>query len=66
MDGRYLTVDEAAQRLSVCTESVRRWLRSGRLSGTRLSRRAGWRIAEAEIARVLRGDARPATERNGE
>ena len=58
MDERYVTVAEAADRLSVCEEVVRRWLRTGKLRGTRLSRRAGWRIAASEVDRVLAGEVR--------
>ncbi len=50
---RWLTVDEAAQRLSVHDQTVRRWLRSGQLVGTSINRRAGWRIRESEIERFL-------------
>jgi excisionase family DNA binding protein len=56
MDDRFLTVAEAADRLTVCEEVVRRWLRWGKLRGTRLSRRAGWRIAASEVARLLQGE----------
>ena len=56
----YLTVDRAAERLEVCEEVVRRWLRAGRLRGTLLNRRAGYRIPAAEVERVLRGEPVPA------
>jgi len=51
----FLTVAEAAARLKVDPETVRVWLRRGRLKGARLSRAAGWRIPESEVERVLRG-----------
>lgn len=60
MGERYLTVAEAAERLRICEEVVRRWLRTGRVSGTLLNRRAGWRIPESEVTRVLRGEPVPA------
>ena len=57
MDGeRVLTVAEAAERLRVDPETVRVWLRTGKLGGTRIGgKRAGWRIPESEVERVLRG-----------
>lgn len=57
MDGeRVLTVDEVAERLRVTTEAVRRWLRSGKLKGVRIgSTKAGWRIPESEVRRLLGG-----------
>ena len=53
----WLTVQEAADRLKVTPETVRVWLRDGRLKGTQpMNRRVGWRISASEIERVLRGD----------
>jgi excisionase family DNA binding protein len=49
----FLTVSEVAYRLKVDPETVRVWLRSGKLRGSRLSRAAGWRVAESEVARLL-------------
>ncbi|MDP9472195.1 MAG: helix-turn-helix domain-containing protein [Chloroflexota bacterium] len=61
---RWLTVEEAAQRLSVHDQTVRRWLRSGQLIGTSINRRAGWRIRESEIDRFLtHGPAEGATKK---
>ena len=54
--GEYLTVAEAAARLKVHQETVRRWLKAGRLRGTLLSGKAGWRIPAREVARVLAGE----------
>jgi excisionase family DNA binding protein len=50
-----LTVDEAADRLRVHAETVRRWLRSGKLRGNLLSERAGYRIPASEVERLLTG-----------
>jgi len=50
-----LTVEEAADRLRVHAETVRRWLRSGRLRGHLLSERAGYRIPASEVERLLTG-----------
>ncbi len=54
MDGsRYLTVAQVAARLQVHPETVRRWLREGRLRGYFLSRKGGYRIEESELRRFL-------------
>lgn len=51
---RSITVFEFAIRLSVDEETVRRWLRSGKVKGTRIGeRRSGWRIPESEVRRLL-------------
>ena len=46
---RLLTVAEVAERLRVNPETVRRWLRSGELSGIPLGPKAGYRVSEAEL-----------------
>lgn len=51
---RWLTVAQAAEQLQVHPETMRDWLRTGKLAGTLISRRAGWRIPQAEVDRVLR------------
>jgi len=52
---RYLTVDEVSERLHFSGETIRRWLRSGRLRGIRMGeRRAGWRIAERDLDAFIR------------
>lgn len=51
-----LLVPEAAERLRVNVDTVRRWLRNGTLRGARPGgTKAGWRIPASEIERVLRG-----------
>jgi excisionase family DNA binding protein len=50
---RYLTVPEVAAQLSVTEETVRRWLRDGRLEGVLLSRKAGWRIRPESVEKML-------------
>jgi excisionase family DNA binding protein len=53
---RFLTVPEVAERLRMNPETIRVWLRDGRLSGVRPGgKRAGWRIPESEVRRVLSG-----------
>jgi excisionase family DNA binding protein len=54
---RMLTVRQAAERLQLNPETVRRWVRSGKVRGVSLgSDRAGFRIPESEVARLLSGE----------
>jgi excisionase family DNA binding protein len=53
MTDKLLTVPEVAEQLTVTEETVRRWLRSGQLAGVLLSRRAGWRIRQDSVDRLL-------------
>jgi excisionase family DNA binding protein len=56
----YLTVPEAAARLKVGAETVRVWLRQGKLRGSRPGgTKAGYRIPQSEVDRVLRGEPSP-------
>jgi excisionase family DNA binding protein len=49
-----LKVPEAAEQLRVTEETVRRWLRSGKLRGRRLGpTKAGYRIPQSEVDRLL-------------
>ncbi len=48
-----LTVEEVATELRVHPDTVRIWLRQGRLKGSRLTRRAGWRIRRSDVAAFL-------------
>ena len=55
-DERFLTVPEVAERLRMNPETIRVWLRDGRLRGVRPGgKRAGWRIPESEVRRILSG-----------
>ncbi len=54
---RYLTVEQVSERLQVHEETVRRWLREGRLRGHLMSRRAGYRVRESEVDRFASGEA---------
>jgi len=49
----YMTVDAAAERVGVHPQTVRRWLRTGQMLGTLISRTAGYRIPRDEVERVL-------------
>ena len=54
MSERVLTVPEVADRLRINEETVRRWLRTGKIQGVRLGgTRAGYRIPESEVDRLL-------------
>jgi excisionase family DNA binding protein len=48
-----LTVPEVAERLRVHPDTLRRWLRSGRIRGVMMGGRSGgYRIKESEVARI--------------
>lgn len=54
MQGRYLTVTAAASRLGTTPETIRRWLRAGKLTGKRPGGdKLGYRIDESELERLL-------------
>jgi excisionase family DNA binding protein len=56
-DEPFLTVAAAAERLAISQESVRIWLRSGKLRGYRPGgSKIGWRIPATEVERVLRAE----------
>jgi excisionase family DNA binding protein len=51
---RFLTVAEAAEELGITDQTVRVWLKSGRLKGTRPGgTKAGWRIQRASVEALL-------------
>jgi excisionase family DNA binding protein len=51
---RYLTPEQAAERLQLGVETVYKWLRSGKLRGRRISHKA-WRIAEVDLMSLIQG-----------
>ncbi len=53
---QWLTVAQVAEKVQVHPETVREWLRNKRLRGTRLSRRAGWRIRASDLEQFLAGE----------
>jgi excisionase family DNA binding protein len=54
VEEKYLTVAEAAARLKINPETVRVWLREGKLKGSLPGgKRIGYRIPESEIRRLL-------------
>ena len=69
---RLFTVSEVAEYFRVDPESVRRWLRDGKLIGINLGRGPGWRIRQADLQlfiderRTLAGELPPDTGKNGD
>lgn len=56
-DDPLLKVTEVAERLRVNPETVRRWLRQGKLRGVLMGGdRGGYRIPESEVRRFLTTD----------
>ena len=49
----YMTPEQVAEKLQIDTETVRRWLRRGKLRGNRISHKA-WRISERELASFMK------------
>jgi excisionase family DNA binding protein len=59
-DERVLTVAQVAERLQLNEQTVRRWLRTGKLKGTLIGgTKAGYRVPESEVARILAGEMSP-------
>ncbi len=57
-----LTVQDVALRLRITPETVRRWLRTGKLRGALLGGdKMGYRIAEGEVLRLLDSSTKAAT-----
>ena len=57
---RLLTVREVAERIRSSPETVRRWLRQGKLRGFRLGgTKLGYRVPESELQRFLQLQPRP-------
>ena len=56
-DERLLTVKEVAERLRANPQTVRRWLREGKLRGVMPGgEKLGYRIPVSEVARLLSGE----------
>jgi excisionase family DNA binding protein len=53
-DDEWMTTREVAERLRVHEQSVRRWLRSGELSGLLVSDKGGWRIRVTDLEAFAR------------
>jgi excisionase family DNA binding protein len=54
---RWLTVAQVANALQVHEETVRRWLRQGRLEGQNFSGRTGYRIRQSAVAAFMDAEA---------
>jgi excisionase family DNA binding protein len=61
-DTRAFTVEEVAERLKLTPYTVRKFLRLGKLRGTKTSKGKGgdWRISEAAVASYLNNQDHPA------
>ena len=53
---KVLTTQEVAERLRVQVITVQRWLHAGKMKGTKLPGRAGWRVPVAEVEKMERGE----------
>jgi excisionase family DNA binding protein len=54
-DDILLTVEDVAKRLGVHIDTIRRWIRSGELPAINLGGPAGYRIAQADLDKFIRG-----------
>ena len=60
MPERFITVQDAAEQLQVHPQTVRVWLREGKLKGRLIGgRKSGYRIPASEIERLLSPDEAP-------
>jgi len=55
-DDSWLTVRQVAREQQVQERTVRRWIASGRLPASQITRRAGWRIRRSDLERILRAN----------
>ena len=61
MREKFITVQDAAEQLQVHPQTVRVWLREGKLRGRLIGgRKSGYRIPASEIDRLLMPDHRNA------
>lgn len=56
-EDRWLTVAQVAEDLQVHEETVRRWLRQGRLEGQNFSGRTGYRIRASAVEKFMNAEA---------
>ena len=68
MPDRFITVQEAAEQLRIHPQTVRLWLRDGKLRGRLIGgRKSGYRIPASEIDRLLApDDEAPAAQPSGD
>lgn len=48
-----LTVEQIGEYLQVHPETVRRWLREGKIKGMPLAGKSGWRVKREELERFM-------------
>lgn len=56
-EARWLTVPEAARRASRSPDTIREWIRVGRLRASREGRHGHWSIAVADLDAAVRGSS---------
>lgn len=49
---KLLTVNEAAERLSLSPDTIRKWLRNGQIKGVKISRI--WRVSEEDLYEIMK------------
>jgi len=54
-DEQWLTVQQIAERLQMHEQTIRKWLRTGELSGVLLGDKGGWRVRPRDLEVFLRG-----------
>jgi excisionase family DNA binding protein len=52
-EDQLLTVREVSEYLRIGPESVRRWLRDGKLAGVNFGRGSGWRVRRGDLAQLV-------------
>ena len=55
IEERWLTVDDVATALRVNPETIRRWIKAGRLPAYDLGRKAGYRLRPSEVEQFVVG-----------
>lgn len=62
VDERWFTVEQIAELLHVHVNTVRSWLRAGRLKGRAFGGKTGWRVRESALKEFLEREERPGKE----
>lgn len=55
-DEKWFTTSQIADLLQVTEQTVRLWLRDGRLRGRAFGGKTGWRVRESDLNSFLDGD----------
>ncbi len=61
MDMEYYTVKDVAAKLKVHPQTIKGWLRDGRLKGIAFGGRTGWRVTDAQLREFLEAEAEATT-----